>query len=150
MRRTGTQVDGMVGFGNTGTGFGYGPTQVPKPVDDTTQNYGLNGEYAGTSPWGKRFNFKVAYNGSHIPTIFTSYTVQDPYHWRRRSRATSPLRISTWPSNNANAFSGTLGADLPWKSRYAGTLNYTMMRQNDAFIPMSTQASGAFRFRHRA
>ena len=48
----------------------------------------------------------------------------------------------TWPSNNANAFSGTLGADLPWNSRYAGTLNYTMMRQNDAFIPMSTQDPG--------
>ena len=51
-------------------------------------------------------------------------------------------RESTWPSNNANAFSGTLGADLPWNSRYAGTLNYTMMRQNDAFIPMSTQDPG--------
>ncbi len=45
----------------------------------------------------------------------------------------------TWPSNNANAFSGTLGADLPWKSRYVGTISYTMMRQNEAFIPMSTQ-----------
>ena len=30
-------------------------------------------------------------------------------------------------------------ADLPWKSRYAGTLNYTMMRQNEAFQPMSFQ-----------
>ena len=42
---------------------------------------------------------------------------------------------STWPSNNANGFSGTVGADLPWKSRYVGTVSYTMMRQNDAFMP---------------
>ena len=51
------------------------------------------------------------------------------------------MQLSTWPSNNANAFSGTLGADLPWKSRYAGTVSYTLMRQNSPFIPMSTNAS---------
>ena len=65
LHRSGTQVDGVVGFG---TSFGYGPTQVPRPVDDVTQNFGLNGEYVGTSPWGQRFNFKLAYNGSAIPT----------------------------------------------------------------------------------
>ena len=50
-------------------------------------------------------------------------------------------RISTPPTNSANGFNGTLAADLPWKSRYAGTVNYNMMRQNDPFIPMSTQAA---------
>jgi MtrB/PioB family decaheme-associated outer membrane protein len=133
LHRSGTQVDGVVGFG---TAFGYGPTQVPRPVDDTTQNYGLNGEYVGTSPWGKRFNFKVAYNGSTYTDAFTSYTIADPI---TGGVSGNTARESTWPSNNANGFSGTLGADLPWQSRYAGTLNYTMMRQNDAFIPMSFQ-----------
>ena len=133
LHRSGTQVDGVVGFG---TAFGYGPTQVPRPVDDTTQNYGLNGEYVGTSPWGKRFNFKVAYNGSTYTDAFTSYTIADPI---TGGVSGNTARESTWPSNNANGFVGTLGADLPWQSRYAGTLNYTMMRQNDSFIPMSTQ-----------
>jgi len=138
MHRSGTQVDGVVGFGNTSTGFGYGATQVPRPVDDVTQNYGLNGEYVGTSPWGKRLNFKVAYNGSTYTDAFTSYMIADPISGA--GLKSGPFaRESTWPSNNANAFSGTLGADLPWMSRYAGTINYTMMRQNDAFIPMSAQ-----------
>ena len=43
-----------------------------------------------------------------------------------------------WPSNNANGFSGTAALDLPWKSRYVGTVSYTMMRQNDSFMPNST------------
>src|SRR5208337_1456960 len=46
-------------------------------------------------------------------------------------------RVSTPPSNQMNAVAGTLGAELPWQSRYIGTLNYTMMTQNDAFIPMT-------------
>jgi MtrB/PioB family decaheme-associated outer membrane protein len=43
-----------------------------------------------------------------------------------------------WPSNNANGFSGTAALDLPWKSKYVGTASYTMMRQNDSFMPNST------------
>ena len=141
MHRFGTQVDGVVGFGNTSTGFGYGATQVPRPVDDVTQNYGLNGEYVGSSPWGKRFSLKVAYNGSTYTDAFTSYTIADPITGAGL-KSGDFARESTWPSNNANAFSGTLGADLPWNSRYVGTISYSMMRQNEAFIPMSTQNPG--------
>jgi MtrB/PioB family decaheme-associated outer membrane protein len=133
MHRSGTQVDGVVGFGS---GFPYGPTQVPRPVDDTTQNYGLNGEYAGTSPWGKRYTFKLAYHGSQYDDSFTSYTIADPFS---DGASGTTARLSTWPSNRADAFSATLGADLPWDSRYVGHLSYDMMRQNEAFIPMSTQ-----------
>jgi hypothetical protein len=58
MSRTGTQVS--AGFGGLGSGAGnVSMFQFQKPVDDTTQNYGLNGEYAGTSFWGQRFTFKV-------------------------------------------------------------------------------------------
>jgi MtrB/PioB family decaheme-associated outer membrane protein len=138
MHRSGTQVDGVVGFGNTSTGFGYGATQVPRPVDDVTQNYGLNGEYVGTSPWGKKFTIKLAYAGSTYTDSFTSYTIQDPISGVGL-KSGAFARESTWPSNNANGFSGTLGADLPGNSRYVGRISYTMMRQNDAFIPMSTQ-----------
>ena len=135
LHRSGTQIDGLI----TGSFGGGGPAavQVPRPVDDTTQNFGVNGEYVGTSPWNQRFSLKLAYNGSIYTDAFTSYTIQDPL----TVAPGAPIdRLSTWPSNNANAFSGTLGADLPWKSRYAGTLSYTMMRQDDSFIPMSTQA----------
>ena len=43
--------------------------------------------------------------------------------------------MTLWPSNSAHGLSATVGADLPLKSRYMGTVSYTWMRQNDAFIP---------------
>ena len=58
MTRKGTQAAGIVEFN------GFQPTQVPAPVDDNTQNFGASGEYAGTAPWGGKYTFKVAYNGS--------------------------------------------------------------------------------------
>ena len=55
MHRRGTQVDGVV--------FSPGTSGVrvdaPKPIDDTTQNFGVSGEYAGTSPWNQKFNLKL-------------------------------------------------------------------------------------------
>ena len=92
MSRTGTQVDGIVGFGNIGGG-GSSATQVPKPVDDTTQNYGVNGEYAGTSPWGKKFTVKLAYNGSqytdNLVIVFGAKSLQRD-HWHRGAISIRP------------------------------------------------------------
>lgn len=142
--RTGSQVDGVT--------FGWGTSAVrvdaPRPVNDTTENYGLNGEYAGTSPWGKNFNFKLAYNGSTYTDSNSSYTIQNPFcnaagtlcdrtGTTADDRAAPIARMSLWPSNNVNGFTGTLGADLPARSRYMGTVSYTMMRQNEAFLPFT-------------
>ncbi|MGA7807315.1 MtrB/PioB family outer membrane beta-barrel protein, partial [Bradyrhizobium sp.] len=138
MHRSGTQVDGVVGMGPAG--FPYGPNQVIKPVDDTTQNFGVNGEYAGTSPWQQKYTFKVGYQGSTYNDGFSSYTVQNPYCTGNSCEvaALSPFdRLSTPPSNQMNAGTSTLAADLPFKSRYVGTVNYTSMTQNAAFIPMT-------------
>lgn len=130
LRRTGTQVDGVVGFGPS---FPYGPTQVPRPVSDTTQNFGLNGEYMGDSLWGKTYTLKLGYQGSQYADDLSAYTVQDPL----TTGVTPIAQMSTWPSNRADAVSGTLVTDLPWKSRYVSTASYTMMRQDAAFNPMT-------------
>jgi MtrB/PioB family decaheme-associated outer membrane protein len=128
MTRTGTQVGAAIG--------GVAPTlQLPKPVDDLTQNYGLNAEHVGTSPWGQKLVVKLGYIGS----TFTENLGGD-FFTIQSSNAAQPLgaRESTWPSNQANGFTGTLAADLPWKSRYVTNVNYTMMRQNDSFMPNNT------------
>jgi MtrB/PioB family decaheme-associated outer membrane protein len=130
MSRTGTQVGSN--FGNTAV-----TTQIPKPVDDTTQNYGLNGEYVGTSPWNQRMVLKIAYSGS----TYTENLAGDFFTIQSSSTAAGQpfgSRQSVWPSNNSNSFSGTAALDLPFKSRYTGTLAYTMMRQNDSFMPNNT------------
>ena len=142
-KRTGTQVDGVT--------FSWGTSGVrvdaPRPVNDRTQNYGLGGEYAGTSPWGKKFNFKLAYNGSTYNDGYDPYTLENPFcptgaagagSCARPGSTSAPLaRMSLAPDNQADSFSGTLGADLPFKSRYMGTVSYTMMRQNQDFLPFT-------------
>jgi len=142
MHRWGSQVEGVV-FSPGTSGV---VAQVPKPVDDRTQNFGVNGEYKGTSPWGKTFTFKLGYAGSIYEDGMGSYTVQNPFcgtgsgmgECARNGSPSSPFaQMSLWPDNSAHGLSATAGADLPLNSRYMGTLAYTMMRQNQAFLPFS-------------
>ncbi|MGA6976681.1 MAG: MtrB/PioB family outer membrane beta-barrel protein, partial [Pseudolabrys sp.] len=148
MHREGTQAMGVV-FNNSSSGI---IAEAPAPVNDTTQNFGVNGEYAGTSPWGKKFNVKLAYNGS-VYESDTSFNIDNPFfNPADPRRGNQPFAnvcntqdcipalgtVSLYPNNNANAFSGTVGADLPWQSRYMGTVSYSMMRQDDAFLPFTT------------
>jgi MtrB/PioB family decaheme-associated outer membrane protein len=149
MHRTGSQVDGIA-FGPGTSNIGV--AQVPKPVNDTTQNFALSGEYSGVSPWGQSLSVKLGYGGSIYTDKWNSYTVDDPFCSNANTGlggsqpglcgptsanggnmyAPSAL-VSLWPSNQSNGFNATFGADLPAKSRYMGTVTYTMMRQNDAF-----------------
>jgi MtrB/PioB family decaheme-associated outer membrane protein len=151
MHRKGTQVDGVV-LAPTPSGPG---SQVPKPVDDTTQNFGLNGEYAGMSPWGKKFTFKAGYAGSIYNDASNSYTVEDPFCptgasatgcgiTSGASPGSASALMSLWPSNQANGFNTTLGLDLPANSRYVGAVSYNMMRQNDNFLPFTNNTGLSF------
>jgi MtrB/PioB family decaheme-associated outer membrane protein len=143
LHRTGTQIDGVVFTpGTSGS-----RVDAIKPVDDTTQNFGLNGEYAGTSPWNQKFNFKLGYGGSVYNDASSSYTVQNPFCQDSGGLSNcvgtgttgsyKTEQMPLWPDNRANAFTATLGADLPAKSRYMGTASYSMMRQDQNFLSYS-------------
>jgi MtrB/PioB family decaheme-associated outer membrane protein len=142
MRRTGSQADSVL-FTATNTGS---RVDVAKPIADTTQNFGVNGEYAGTSAWGQKFNAIVGYNGSVYKDDFLGYTVQNPFcdtgftgvcAAAGGTPTASLAQMSTPPDNQMNGVTGTLGADLPFKSRYMGTVSYSGMRQNSQFLPFS-------------
>lgn len=136
MHRSGSQVDSVVFTPSTTAAR----VDVPKPVDDTTQNFGVNGEYIGTSAWGLPFNAVVGYQGSVYTDDFSNYTVQNPFCVGTSCALTStaPLAMmSTPPSNSMNAGTGTIGMDLPLNSRYMGTVAYTGMQQNAQFLPFS-------------
>ena len=153
MTRTGTQPAGIVEFN------GFQPTNVPAPVDDSTQNFGAKGEYYGTSLWGQKFTFKAAYNGSIYTDNISSYTVQNPWFPTAATAGVpAPCKLptaaagtancgsaqmSTPPSNAMNGFSTTTSADLPWNSRYVGTTSYEMMTQNAQFLPMTNNPFAA-------
>ena len=115
--RYGTQPGSLANLWNTSNQA----NQIPIPIDDTTQNYGVNGERIGNTPWGK-YTFKLAYNGSTYTDNISSVFVQNPFLPTLGSCLTTPNttqancvagQLSTPPSNQANSVSGTLGADLP-------------------------------------
>jgi hypothetical protein len=145
MTRTGTQADSVL-FTPTNDGA---RVDVAKPVNDTTQNFGVNGEYNGTSFWGQKFNAMIGYSGSVYHDNFDGYTVQNPFcdpvggtcatsDTLPKILLSQPLALmSTPPSNQMNGVSGTFGADLPFKSRYVGTVAYSGMTQNDQFNPFT-------------
>ncbi len=152
MTRTGTQPGGVVELN------GFMPTTIPVPIDDSTQNFGAKGEYIGTSPWGQKMTFKVAYTGSVYTDNISNFTVQNPFFPNPAAVAPTAgacvkptttgtaatgtancgsAEMSTPPSNQANGFSETSTADLPFHSRYVGTTSYVIMTQNAAFLPMT-------------
>ena len=89
MDRTGTQAAGVVGF-QTGTSVFESPTQVAAPVNDTTQNFGTNGEYLGTSPWARNSRSRRRIAARSTPTTSPTTTCRAPIvRARRRPAATA-------------------------------------------------------------
>jgi MtrB/PioB family decaheme-associated outer membrane protein len=129
-RREGTQLQ----WGIIEQGFGSPALQMPKPVADTTQNAAARAEYVGTTFWGTKYNIQAGYSASLYQDDFSMFTFQNPFG---NGTAANPSLgfLSLPPNNQAQTFTSTLGVDLPFKSRYVGTVSYTMMRQNDAFGP---------------
>ena len=112
--------------------------EFARPVDDTTQNSNLKGEYAGSTPWGKPFNLALGYGFSLYNSDFPSVTFQNP--WVAANTAIDPLfnRYSLAPDNRAQTFNVSGGVGLPFNSRYMGTFQYSMMTQDDAFLPSTS------------
>jgi MtrB/PioB family decaheme-associated outer membrane protein len=137
MHRHGTQPTSIVSF-TTPVSRGAGtrdPIELPKPLDDTTQNGNVKGEYSGTTPWGKPFNVALGYGISVYQNDVNSLSFQNP--WNAVNSATFPLwnRYSLAPDNQAQTLSLSGGVSLPWNTRYMGTFQYSMMTQDDAFLP---------------
>jgi len=144
MHRDGTQP---LSTENT-TGTTRTSIQLPKPVDDVTQNGNVKAEYAGSTPWSKPFNIALGYAissyndqvgcgtvaGTIPPTGGTNcLTYNNP--WVATNAATNSFwnRYPLPPDNSAHTLNATGGVGLPLNSRYMGTFQYTWMNQDEAF-----------------
>jgi MtrB/PioB family decaheme-associated outer membrane protein len=143
-RRWGNQEQGITSGTSTGT---VGPSgtafQVPMPIADTTHDARATYQYTGTSPWGMRFTGNAQYGVSLFRNDFALFDIQNPFITSAAGNATPGFlnQFSLAPDNMAQSFTGTVGADLPAKSRYMGTFSYTMMRQNDPFMAQTSSAN---------
>ena len=149
--RFGVQEQGFLFSSSTSTPL----AQVPMPIDDTTQDASITAEYFGTSPWGMKWNGILKYDASIYTDAFSAFDVQNPFGGPGNTSGAGtncPIasttaglncfgqgQMSTTPNNAANTVMAQVGVDLPgFKSnRYMGTLQFSSMTQNQAFIPMT-------------
>lgn len=148
IRRDGTQpVAVMTYHSNTAGNIAGTPNErnsrvmleVPKPIADTTHNANVNAEYAGTTPWGTKFNINAGGGYSAYQNDYKEFGFQNPWIPDGGNGQNAPLNnsYSLAPDNSA-ATGRVYGAvELPFKSRFNGAVNYTAARQDDAFLPFT-------------
>uniref|UniRef100_Q07TE6 Putative outer membrane protein n=1 Tax=Rhodopseudomonas palustris (strain BisA53) TaxID=316055 RepID=Q07TE6_RHOP5 len=139
-RREGTQIAGVY-VGGSPAPANAQQFQVPRPIDDTTHIAKLNSEYFGPTPWGGRYNVNVGGGVSLFENEFNSFTVQNPFSTPGNALYPATARVSLMPSNQAYNGIVTTGVDLPLKSRWNSTFQYTSMRQNEPFMPLTSNTS---------
>jgi MtrB/PioB family decaheme-associated outer membrane protein len=134
--RDGTQPIGALTYNGVERG-GRIVLELPKPIHDETHNANANVEYAGVTPWGKKFNVNFGYGLSVYHQDADFFTFQNPFV--TTNGANTPLNniMSQPPSNTANTFLFNGGLDLPMKSRWVAAVNYTHGDQNANFLPFS-------------
>jgi MtrB/PioB family decaheme-associated outer membrane protein len=142
--RTGTRpLDIGYGFSTTTANPrpSAGAVEVPAPVNDRTQNADASAEYLGSTPWG-RFNSSVKYSGSFYDNKNKFFDTDNPFCITCSATAApfgpSLFRYALDPSNNVNGITWNSMIDLPMQTRYTGTVQYMMFRQNDPFIDTAT------------
>jgi MtrB/PioB family decaheme-associated outer membrane protein len=112
---------------------GFNSIETIAPVDYTTHDFGASAEYFRNFGNNKRGNIQFSYNGSIFENANKSFTWDNPFPPDGGSATQG--RNSLPPDNQAHRFTATSGVDLPFDTRYMGTMAYSMMRQNDLFIP---------------
>lgn len=131
--REGTQPISAVSF--SGAGGTRSTFEMPRPVDDTTQNANMKGEYVGSTPWNTQFNVALGGGLSLYDNSDTSFTFQNPWNAVNAANAPTTNLYSLAPSNKAETISLQGGVGLPFKSRYMGTFQYTNLESDNASLP---------------
>lgn len=145
IRRDGTQPVAAMTYQMSASGTaaaernGRVMVELPKPIADTTHNANTSAEYAGTTPWGKKFNVTFGGGYSAYQNDHQAFSFQNPWVPDGANSALQPLNnsYSLAPSNSAASSRINGAVDLPFNSRYIAAVNYTMARQDDSFLPFT-------------
>jgi MtrB/PioB family decaheme-associated outer membrane protein len=118
---------------------GFNTLELPAPVSYSTQNFSASAQYVGRLTPERHWSLSLAYNGSIFHNDLDSFTFDNPFRLSAPAGANTANegRNSLPPSNESHRYTLTGAIDLPFSSRYVGTVSYSLMRQNEQFLPFT-------------
>ncbi len=124
------------GTGLAGASFLTEATQLVRPIDYVTNSF------EGGAAWsGRRASFRLTYTGSWFQDGDDSLSFANPYLPIVPGSAEG--RLSLPPSNTLQQLSASGTLQLPLAATLTYAASYGALRQNDAFLPVSTLIDAA-------
>jgi MtrB/PioB family decaheme-associated outer membrane protein len=123
-----------IGTGLASASFLTEAVQLPQPVDYVTDSF-----EAGAAWAGRRASFRLAYTGSWFEDDSDALDFENPYLPIVPGSISGRLGVP--PGNRLQQLDATGNLQLPWWSTtLAYAASFGTLRQNDAFLPVSTLA----------
>jgi MtrB/PioB family decaheme-associated outer membrane protein len=108
----------------------------PEPIDYRTQNVRAQADF------GKRsYALQFGYSGSFFKNRNSTLVWDNPFRASDIVDGPASGRIDLYPDNNAHSLSVAGLVNLPGSTRFMGSLVRGWMRQNDAFVPFTTNTA---------
>jgi len=121
-----------IGTDLTSASFLTEAVQLPQPIDYVTDSFETGAAWSG-----RRASFRLTYTGSWFEDDSDALSFANPY--LPIVPGSTEGRLGVPPSNTLQQLAATGNLQLPW---WATTLTYAAslatLRQNDAFLPVST------------
>jgi MtrB/PioB family decaheme-associated outer membrane protein len=133
----------------------YNFTEQIEPIDYQTHNIELGGEYAGNG-----WSIGLKYTASLFHNNTSTLVWDNPMNLTNSvggvvtgactdavsmnlAAGTGPCRgrLDLYPSNQAHTFSLNGAAELPFNTRFMGTMSYGWRLQNDSFLPATINSA---------
>jgi MtrB/PioB family decaheme-associated outer membrane protein len=119
------------GTGLTGASFLTEAVQLPQPFDYVTNSF-----EAGAAWAGRKASFRLSYTGSWFDDHYDSITFSNPY--LPIVPGSTLGQLATPPGNTLQQFTAAGNWQLPWHTTLTYSASYGTLKQNDAFLPVST------------
>ena len=119
------------GSGLTGASFLTEAVQLAQPFD-----YVTNSLETGVAWAGRKASVRVSYLGSWFDDDYSSLTFANPY--LPIVPGSTLGQLATPPGNTLQQLSAAGNAQLPWRTTLTFTASIGTLKQNTAFLPVST------------
>jgi len=119
-----------------GTALGGGGLgiELPVPIDNNAYEVGLGADYLGKDVQaGAHYNYSKFDN--KIPVLIWDNPKRSTDIDTTATKASSMARMALDPNNMAHNISASAGVNLPMRSRLSAEVGYSVMRQDDEFMP---------------